>query len=43
MKDQLRPAIVLLVRLSLATGLAHPLVITGMAHLLFAGQARSAG
>ena len=43
MKDQLRPAIVLLVILSLVTGLAHPLVITGMAQLLFAGQARRAG
>ena len=36
---QIRPALVLLVLLSLVTGLAYPLAITGIAQLAFPGQA----
>ncbi len=39
MLNQLRPALVLLVGLTLLTGLAYPLAITGIAQLLFPGQA----
>ncbi len=39
MLDQLRPAIVLTVLLSAATGLAYPLAITGAAQAAFPGQA----
>jgi potassium-transporting ATPase KdpC subunit len=39
MLNQLRPALVLLVGLTLLTGLAYPLAITGIAQLLFPSQA----
>jgi K+-transporting ATPase ATPase C chain len=39
MKNQLRPALVLLVLLSLLTGLAYPLLVTGLAQLAFPEQA----
>lgn len=39
MKDALRPALVLFVLLSLATGLAYPLLVTGAAGLLFPREA----
>jgi len=35
----LRPAIVLLLALTLVTGIAYPLLVTGLARLLFPGQA----
>jgi K+-transporting ATPase ATPase C chain len=37
--DQLRPAVVMLVCLSVLTGLAYPLLVTGMAQLVFPVQA----
>jgi K+-transporting ATPase ATPase C chain len=37
--DQLRPAIIVLVLLSLVTGVAYPLVVTGVAQALFPAQA----
>jgi K+-transporting ATPase ATPase C chain len=40
MLNQLRPALVLLVGLTLLTGLAYPLAITGVAQLLFPTQAQ---
>jgi potassium-transporting ATPase KdpC subunit len=39
MLNQLRPALVLLVGLTLLTGLAYPLAVTGIARLLFPSQA----
>jgi potassium-transporting ATPase KdpC subunit len=39
MKNILRPALVLLVALSLLTGLAYPLLVTGLAQSLFPAQA----
>lgn len=39
MKSQFRPALVLFVLLSLLTGLAYPLLVTGAAQALFAAQA----
>ncbi len=39
MYSQLRPAIVLLVLLTLITGLIYPLVVTGIAQVVFPGQA----
>jgi potassium-transporting ATPase KdpC subunit len=39
MKFQLRPAVTLLVVLSLLTGLVYPLVVTGVAQALFADRA----
>ena len=39
MLNQLRPALVLLVGLTLLTGLAYPLAITGVSQLLFPNQA----
>ena len=39
MMSQLRPALVLFVVLSLITGFAYPLVVTGIAQLLFSAQA----
>jgi K+-transporting ATPase ATPase C chain len=40
MKNILRPALVLFVVLTLLTGVAYPLVVTGLAQSLFATQAR---
>ena len=39
MNFQLRPALVLFALLSLLTGLAYPLAVTGIAQLLFRAQA----
>jgi len=39
MKTELRPALVLFVLLSLITGLAYPLLVTGVAQLAFPAQA----
>lgn len=39
MKSQLRPALVLFVALLLITGLAYPLLVTGLAQLAFPAQA----
>ena len=39
MRTQLRPALVSLVALTLITGLLYPLVVTGMAQVLFPHQA----
>ncbi|MCU0969977.1 MAG: potassium-transporting ATPase subunit KdpC [Rubrivivax sp.] len=39
MKTELRPALVLFVALSLITGLAYPLLVTGIAQLAFPAQA----
>jgi K+-transporting ATPase ATPase C chain len=39
LKSQLRPALVLFALLSLITGVAYPLVVTGIAQLVFAEQA----
>ena len=39
MKEQLRPALTMLVILTLLTGLLYPLVVTGIAQLLFPHQA----
>ena len=39
MRALLRPAIVLLLALTLVTGIAYPLLVTGLARLLFPGQA----
>jgi K+-transporting ATPase KdpC subunit len=37
--DQLKPAVVFLVLLTLLTGVAYPLVVTGIAQVVFPGQA----
>jgi len=37
--DQLKPAIIILVLLSLVTGVAYPLVVTGIAQIMFPAQA----
>lgn len=39
MKTILRPAVVLLILLTVITGIAYPLVVTGVARVLFPGQA----
>jgi K+-transporting ATPase ATPase C chain len=39
MRNQLRPALVALVALTLITGLLYPLVVTGLAQMLFPRQA----
>ena len=39
MRNVLRPAIALLILMTLITGVAYPLAVTGVAHLLFPGQA----
>jgi potassium-transporting ATPase KdpC subunit len=39
MHNQLRPALVITVMLTVVTGLAYPAVVTGLAQLLFPGQA----
>ena len=39
MKNILRPALVLFILLTLITGVAYPLVVTGIAKTVFAGQA----
>lgn len=40
MKSQLRPALLMLLAISVLTGLVYPLAVTGIAQLLFRGQAR---
>ena len=37
--DQLKPAIIVLVLLTLVTGVAYPLVVTGVAQIIFPAQA----
>jgi K+-transporting ATPase ATPase C chain len=39
MKDQMRPALIMLAILTVITGLVYPLTVTGLAHLLFPNQA----
>lgn len=39
MKDQIRPALTMLLLLTLLTGLVYPLAVTGLAQLLFPNQA----
>lgn len=39
MNSILRPAIILLLAMTLLTGIAYPLVVTGVAHAIFPGQA----
>ncbi|MGH8617714.1 MAG: potassium-transporting ATPase subunit KdpC [Burkholderiales bacterium] len=39
MLQQLKPAVILLALLTLLTGVAYPLLVTGLAQLLFPGQA----
>ena len=39
MKDQLRPALTMLIVLTVLTGLIYPLTVTGLAQLFFPGQA----
>lgn len=39
LKDNLRPAVVLLVALTAVTGVAYPLLVTGVAKVAFPGQA----
>jgi K+-transporting ATPase ATPase C chain len=40
MRQELRPAIVLFVLLSVVTGIAYPLLVTGIGHVAFARQAQ---
>ena len=37
--DQLRPAVMILLLLTLVTGVAYPLVVTGIAQVVFPSQA----
>ena len=39
MKDQIRPALTMLLLLTVLTGLVYPLAVTGLAHVLFPDQA----
>jgi len=39
MKDQIRPALTMLLVLTILTGLVYPLTVTGLAHLFFPDQA----
>ena len=39
MLSQLRPALVLLAVMTLLTGVAYPLAVTGVAQMVFPGQA----
>src|SRR6266852_9935428 len=39
MREHLRPALVILVLMTLVTGVAYPLVVTGIAQALFPAQA----
>ena len=39
MKEQIKPALIMLAILTILTGLVYPLVVTGLAQLLFAEQA----
>ena len=40
--DQLRPAVVILVLLTLVTGVVYPLVVTGLAQAVFPGRPTAA-
>ena len=42
MLNQLRPAIVILLVMTLVTGVAYPLVVTGIGQTLFPRQAKGA-
>ncbi len=39
MKDQVRPALTMLLLMTVLTGLVYPLAVTGLAHVFFADQA----
>ena len=43
MKDQIRPAVMMLLTLTLITGLVYPLTVTGLAQWLFPYQANGSG
>ena len=41
MRSELRPALVILVMLTLITGVAYPLLVTGIAQTIFPSQVTS--